>query len=249
MQKRKGSRSIKDIPPEILKQLNNGEIESLSLVEFLAIDINKLLKNIIPTHQVIDGSLPFTKRIKQASQILFGEMGEKGVDRLKNHQSDMVRTLACGVISLIPAISLQERLEKIKPLANDGNVAVRENAWWFVREEIASNLNEAILILSNWALDSSANIRRFASEATRPRGVWCKHIEILKTKPELALPILEPLKADSSRYVQLSVANWLNDASKSSPKFVTTLCERWLVETNHSPHTQKIVKRGLRTIG
>jgi hypothetical protein len=45
--KRKGARSIKDIPATILQQLNNGEIETANLVEWLAINQTTLLQNIL----------------------------------------------------------------------------------------------------------------------------------------------------------------------------------------------------------
>jgi hypothetical protein len=44
--KRKGTRSIKDIPKDILEQLNRGEIETANLVEWLAIDGRVLLETL-----------------------------------------------------------------------------------------------------------------------------------------------------------------------------------------------------------
>jgi len=116
-----------------------------------------------------------------------------------------------------------------------------------LRPEIDKNLNQSIKLLSQWASDKDENIRRFTTESTRPRGVWCKHIEALKERPELALPILEKLKSDSSKYVQNSVGNWLNDASKSKPEFVIEICEKWGKESP-TKETEKIIKRAKRTI-
>ena len=96
-------------------------------------------------------------------------------------------------------------------------------------------------------MDENENIRRFASEVSRPRGVWCKHIEELKRTPELALSILEPLKSDESKYVRDSVGNWLNDASKTQPDFVKKLCECWENESTTN-ETKYIIKKALRTI-
>lgn len=138
-------------------------------------------------------------------------------------------------------------LQAIRPFAADGHFNVREYAWIDVRKTIVQNLPESIAILSVWATDGDENIRRFASEVTRPRGVWCEHIEILKQNPELGLPILEPLKSDTSRYVQNSVGNWLNDASKTRPEFVRELCKHWEKESD-TKETQYIIKRALRTI-
>ncbi|MGJ7583294.1 hypothetical protein ACSFA3_24340 [Variovorax sp. RHLX14] len=108
-------------------------------------------------------------------------------------------------------------------------------------------LDEALALLQPWVSDANPNIRRFASELTRPRGVWCAQIDALKTEPWRALPLIEPLRADPSRYVQNSVANWLNDASKSQGEWVDKLCARWVAESDMA-ETRYIAKRAMRTL-
>ena len=97
-------------------------------------------------------------------------------------------------------------------------------------------------------LRPSERIRRFASEALRPRGVWARHIPALKEEPERGLPFTRAARADSSATVQDSVANWVHDASKTQPTWAIELCERWR-EESPGPATERIIKRALRSIG
>jgi 3-methyladenine DNA glycosylase AlkC len=124
---------------------------------------------------------------------------------------------------------------------------VREWAWLAAREHVRQELDQALVVLSGWAEDDAANIRRFASEVTRPRGVWSTHIPSLKREPWLGLEILQRLRADPSRYVQTSVGNWLNDASKDQPRWVVDTCATWLDESP-APTTRWICQKALRTV-
>lgn len=260
---RKGARSMKEIPSAILRKLNAGEIEAVNLTESLAIDQKKLLENFLLQNGRTDYLEPILKSVDTAAKISYNTMseiigeelllqaGKHGDEQLfsllRNHLSDMVRCWAAYFISRDKALSIAELLEKIKPFAADSHFGVREIAWLSVRPRIAEELLPSIEILSSWTSSLDENIRRFSTESTRPRGVWCKHIPLLKESPEVALPILEPLKSDSSKYVRDSVGNWLNDASKSNPIFVQEICTRWCAESD-TKETQYIVKKALRTL-
>lgn len=261
--KRKGAKSTKDIPPEILKKLNHGEIETANIVEWFAIDRIRLLEYILLQHGRETYLKPILERIvrleKQTSNAISEAIGSElliqtsiykdieFVQIISHHESDLVRSWRTFMIGKNTNLSLSQMLQEIRIFASDKHFNVREEAWVAVRPTVIQNLEESIMILSKWALNDNANLRRFASEITRPRGVWCKHIEVLKENPELALSILEPLKSDQSKYVQDSVGNWLNDASKTQPAFVETLCSRWEKECA-TKETKYIIKKALRTI-
>jgi 3-methyladenine DNA glycosylase AlkC len=229
---------------ERLRALNEGRTESRTLSEALAVDFNLLLRAVAPEVELrFDARLGITKRMALAGLTLVGREQE-----LARHGSDTVRGWAAFAIGAAPGIRLERRLERVRPLAEDAHFGVREWAWLAVRPHLSNELATAFQLLKEWALAESAFARRFASEATRPRGVWCSHIEALKRDPEPGLILLEPLRADESRYVQDSVANWLNDAAKTQPDWVRGVCARWERESA-APATARIVRRALRTIG
>lgn len=265
---RKGARSTKDIPLSILEQLNCGQIESANLVEWLAVDQVELLKNLLAE---LDLSAHFSSMQNQIEnlkkptvnsqnacigsllyQLALSENSEKLLSKISTHPSDIVRCWACYAVVLNSEMSLSERFRVIQPFAQDTHFGVREVAWMAMRLYIILQLEQSIEILQSWVMHEDAFVRRFATEATRPRGVWCNHVEDLKDNPKMALSLLEPLFQDSEKYVQDSVANWLNDASKTKPEFVQTLCDQWLKQSHANPEhikaTQYIVKRALRTL-
>lgn len=261
--KRKGARTTKEIPKDILKQLNRGEIESANVVEWFAIDRRLLLRHILKEHDRERYVQPILETIdsskKQTSNLISETIGAGLLQQttlhndkefftiISHYPSDLVRSWGTFMVGKNAALTLQQMLEKNRPFAADAHFNVREEAWTAVRPRIIVNLDESIHSLSEWSLSENDNLRRFASEVTRPRGVWCKHIEVLKENPQQGLVILEPLKSDPSKYVRDSVANWLNDASKTQPEFVMQLCQRWETESA-TKETQYIIKRALRTI-
>lgn len=259
MKVRKGARSIKEIPPAILDQLTKGLIESVNLTEWLAIDHSELIKNILPSeyHQIClerldtlktKTAMQSIKNIGESLSAIIIENKEQNLfTQLSLHKSDSVRCWAAYIVGSDDTLPFEEKMKKIKAFAADKHFGVREISWMSVRSDIEANLEKAIQILTNWAKEEDENIRRFTTEAIRPNGVWSKQLEALKLNPEKALPILEQLKNDQSKYVQDSVANWLNDAAKTRPDFVITLCQRWENESD-TPATKYIIKRATRTI-
>lgn len=260
--KRKGPRSTTDINPEVLKLLNQGLIESANLQEWLAIDQLEVVRHILPEVDLQDWIEPIEQAVyelpKRPATLVTQTIGitllrlfqanpqrSKSRPRVFTHVSDTVRCWATYIVGFDQSINLGHKLDAMYIFASDPHFGVREFAWMALRPSIEGNLNRAISLLAEWTGNEDENIRRFTSEATRPRGVWSKHINALKTSPELGLPILNPLKSDPSKYVQDSVSNWLNDAAKSRPDWVEMICDKWMTESP-TPETRRIVKRAQR---
>lgn len=242
---REAPRNRAEIHPEDLYLLEKGEMETRTLVDGLAINFRTLLATLDLNPEAIDLDSGLLTRMSQAGRIIF-EAGPESMSRAENHKSDTMRGFVCYALMMNPE-SLESSLEKIRGLADDHHFGVREWAWLALRPQIVNEPEKALKLFEPWVLDSKHNIRRFACEATRPRGVWCKQIPELIQKPELALGLLDPMATDESKYVQLSIGNWLNDASKKRADFVLETTKRWQ-ETHSSPATAKIVKRALRTL-
>lgn len=261
LQTRKGALTKAKIPAEVMELLNQGIIASVNLTEWLAVDHLQLLGHVFKSqphylNKCRENLLKLTQNSVRNDTIEIGRTllteSSKSQDLqllpfLSQHASDSVRCWACYLIGLNQDLDLQEKLKAIQPFATDEHFGVREIAWMALRSDLTNHLPEGISILSEWAKSENENIRRFAVEAIRPRGVWCKHINALKEQPQLASVILEALKADPSPYVQLSVGNWLNDAGKTNSLWLTTLSDQWM-EKSPGKATTQIIKKALRNL-
>lgn len=260
---RKGAARFSELQAHVLDALNRGEVATVNLVEFLAIDLKLLAHNV--ARQI--GLDPHAERLVDALDMLdaFKPMQRHGhiaralydltmnhpqrdavANRLANHPSDMARSWACYWLQCAD-MPLQDKLQSVRRFAMDSHFGVREMAWSAVRNDVIAELDYALALLQPWVLDADPYVRRFASELTRPRGVWCAQIEALKAEPWRALALLTPLRADPDRYVQNSVANWLNDASKSQSAWVEQICAEWDTASPLAA-TRYITHRALRTL-
>ncbi len=256
---RKGARKAEDIPAEVLKLLNAGKIESVNLTEWLATDQLKVLKVLLKELKKEKLFPSFEKAVLSQKKIsannntrVIGEEFGKIIDdekiktAISSHSSDAVRCWACWAISRGDH-PVKKLATLIKPFAGDPHFGVLEVVIFASKDKFAADLEKSIAVLSKWTSSKDENVRRFVAEALRPIGVWTKKIAAFQEKPALGLPLLEPLNSDPSKYVQNSVANWLNDASKSNPEWVQKICDKWAKDSD-SKETAYIVKRALRTI-
>jgi 3-methyladenine DNA glycosylase AlkC len=244
-----GARAPDLVPGEIRIRLERGE-PSANHMEQIAIDMGTLLETAFPSlaheaDRLRSGGL--VTKMRAGGQLLFEALDREAWAAARVSKSDSVRGWGAMAIGWAPDLDLDERLRLMRPYADDAHFAVREWAWLSLRPHVAMEPKAAIRELVPWTSEESERLRRFATEASRPRGVWSQHIAVLKAEPELGLPLLLPLKSDPSRYVQDSVANWLNDASKSRPEWVEDICGAWLAN-GHELATHRICRRGMRSI-
>ena len=241
---------IGDIPKSRLSKLNKGLVETSNLTEWLAVDQRKLLKYLSKNLELselseIAKAMPDLSVPKQIAWI--GKQFSKDTaKKLVDHPSDIVGCWIC-YSKANGAKTIKSSLSAIKPYAISNHFGLREVAWMAIREKICLEPKKYIEALKPWVKSKNPYQRRFATESTRPRGVWAKHITELKQQPKIGIALLTPLKSDPERYVQDSVANWLNDASKDDPKWVKTITNKWLKDSS-STATKYIVKRATRSI-
>ena len=125
----------------------------------------------------------------------------------------------------------------------------RNTAYWSaefaVRPFIIKHEERMMAQMYAWSKHENEDIRRLSSEGCRPQLPWGQALTKYKKDPAPILPILIQLKTDPSPYVRKSVANNLNDISKTHPDLVIELAKDWYGENEY---TNWILKHGCRTL-
>jgi len=114
-----------------------------------------------------------------------------------------------------------------------------------VRSFIINHEERMMAQMYTWSKHENELVRRLASEGCRPQLPWGQALTKYKKDPTPILPILEQLTADPSLHVRKSVANNLNDISKTHADLVAKLAKDWYGENEY---TNWIVKHGCRTL-
>jgi 3-methyladenine DNA glycosylase AlkC len=243
---RRGATRPQLVPRVVLDQLERGDIETVNLMEQIALDMKALAKNLFNREHPKLGSPRLLERMSAGGKLVLETHGRAVFDDAIAWTSDTARGWAAMAVGLAPRLELDERLLLARRFAADAHFAVREWAWIGVRGHVCVEPLAAVRLLEGDTVHESPYLRRFASELTRPIGVWSRHIPLLKREPWHGLPILEPLASDGHRYVSNSVGNWLNDASRTQPEWVVQVSASWL--SRYGDDCARTTSRGTRTI-
>jgi 3-methyladenine DNA glycosylase AlkC len=122
----------------------------------------------------------------------------------------------------------------------------RLTAEFAIRTLLDRDLDRALATVLTWTDSPDQDVRRLASEGTRPFLPWAKRVPAILADPRATLPVLDALYRDDSEYVRRSVANHLNDLSRQQPEIVVETAARWLAEPDGN--TARLVRHGLRTL-
>lgn len=114
-----------------------------------------------------------------------------------------------------------------------------------IREFLRDDLERTLRVMRTWSQDPDHAVRRLASEGSRPRLPWSFRLDAIVADPSLTAPILENLCADPSLYVRKSVANHLNDVTRTHPAWVLDRLATWPLD---HPQTRWIARHALRSL-
>jgi 3-methyladenine DNA glycosylase AlkC len=122
----------------------------------------------------------------------------------------------------------------------------RFSAEFAIRPFLDRHPDLTLKTLHAWARDPHPQVRRLASEGSRPRLPWGMRLQKFVKDPRPVLQILEALKEDPELFVRRSVANNLNDIAKDHADLVVGVLRRW--RGSRKPETKWLVKHALRTL-
>jgi 3-methyladenine DNA glycosylase AlkC len=125
-------------------------------------------------------------------------------------------------------------------------ITTRFSAEEAIRTFINAYPDHTMNALLQWTSDNHYHVRRLCSEGTRPRLPWASRLALPTTA---GLPILDRLYADPTRFVTRSVANHLNDITKTDPDAVIQILQGWRDSGNQTKsELDYIVRHATRSL-
>ena len=209
------------------EQLVTNNIQDLELkdrVEFMADALHECL------------GLSYKENVKVLLEIL-GPENEKETGMFKEFYWIM------PIAKLIEKYGLDDFKISMRAIEE---ITKRNTGEYTIRPFLVRYTKSTLAQMLKWSKSSNKHVRRLASEGVRPRLPWAQKLNIFIEDPVPILPILENLKDDSSKYVQKSVANCLNDVLKDNPEIARSVIEKW----NQKPSKERkwIIKHALRNL-
>lgn len=117
-----------------------------------------------------------------------------------------------------------------------------------IRPFINTFEKETLATLKIWTTDPHYHVRRLVSEGTRPKLPWAKKITLDYKK---AIPLLDALHTDPTRFVTRSVANHMNDISKIDADLCIKTLKKWKTRNKKQTLNKEldyIIRHSLRTL-
>lgn len=179
------------------------------------------------------------------------------------HLARVIRAAAAGadeftgwliwpVTSAVAAKAVEADKAATDPTAFDDGLALlaeltpRLTSEFAIRVLLRHDADRALSVISAWTASPDDDVRRLASEGTRPYLPWSVRVPEILARPGATVPLLDALYRDDSEYVRRSVANHLNDLSRENPELVVSTARRWMEDP--APHTAALIRHGLRTL-
>ena len=123
-------------------------------------------------------------------------------------------------------------------------ITKRNTGEYTIRPFIETYPGQAMKQMLVWSEHGNPHVRRLSSEGGRPRLPWAPKLQQFIDDPSPLIPILENLKDDTSKYVQKSVANCLNDILKDNPEIGKQVIIKW--SEDYSSERKWIIQHALR---
>ncbi|MDL2258672.1 DNA alkylation repair protein [Eubacteriales bacterium OttesenSCG-928-K08] len=235
--------------PELLKdRINHALIQSLALSIHAIYDDFDVEKFISTTMDSTWDKLELKARVRKISSGLGCCLPENYKEALAildqvagNYSSTFAGTCFPDFVELYG----QDERDWDASISALERYTVYSSSEFAVRPFIINDEARMMAQMYAWSKHDNEHVRRLASEGCRPQLPWGQVLTSFKKDPTPILPILEQLKDDPSLYVRKSVANNLNDISKTHPDLVVSIAKQWC---GKSERTDWIIKHGCRTL-
>lgn len=123
----------------------------------------------------------------------------------------------------------------------------RHTGEYAIRPLLIQNTESTMKILLKWSTDQNIHVRRLASEGMRIHLPWAPKTDAALDYFDIYKTILTNLNNDTSKFIQKSVGNNLNDLYKQNRSLADEIINSWK-EDELTATTKWIIKHGQRRL-